>query len=144
MRINGRFQGCCVRKNRRCGEFQMKGGNSEQFMSPIRVEENQEKPNVSIPNSPIPIFISQKPHRSACSSHSLALQTFLFANFFALLSFEFLNNSITRLSYGAKPATSRINSRTCLVRLERTYFAIERFEGRAIETSGCAYLGSEM
>ena len=43
--------------------------------------------------------------------------TLFFANFLALLSLLFLNNSITRRSYGARPATSLTISRTKAVRL---------------------------
>ena len=43
--------------------------------------------------------------------------TRFFANFLALLSLLFLNNSITLRSYGANPATSLTISRTNAVRL---------------------------
>lgn len=45
--------------------------------------------------------------------------TLFFANFLALLSLLFLRSSITRLSYGARPATSLTISRTKAVRLAR-------------------------
>lgn len=45
--------------------------------------------------------------------------TLFLANFLALLSFEFLNNSMHLLSYGANPHTSRTISRQNLVRLLR-------------------------
>ena len=46
-------------------------------------------------------------------------------SFLALLSFEFLNNSMTRRSYGANPTTSRTIERTNLVRVDWTPFLCE-------------------
>ena len=45
--------------------------------------------------------------------------TLFFASFFAFLSFEFLNNSIKRLSYGANPATSR------MIDLTKVFFSLK-------------------
>lgn len=54
------------------------------------------------------------PNRTKYEKH-----TRFFANFLALLSLLFLNNSMTRRSYGASPATSLTISRTNAVRFER-------------------------
>lgn len=62
--------------------------------------------------------------------------TRFFANFLALLSLLFLNNSITRLSYGANPATSFTISLTNAVRLLKWPFVREM---RGLRTRGVVF-----
>lgn len=57
-------------------------------------------------------------HRSP-RAECVEKRTLFFANFLALLSLLFLSSSITRLSYGARPATSLMISRTNAVRFDR-------------------------
>lgn len=57
--------------------------------------------------------------------------TLFLVNFLALLSFEFLNNSMTLLSYGENPATSLMTDRTNCVFWEETPLRVDGRAGRS-------------
>ena len=69
-----------------------------------------------------------------------ARRTLFFVSFLARLSFEFLINSITRFSYGAKPATSRMTERTNFVLFDWIPLRCEGLTVLGMAVVGCPLL----